>query len=177
MDEPGWIDFHTAAAEMAQDYKSSQGRERQRLREACRDGQIISMKAPYDGPSECDFARQLPKEFWVPVAPHEWRERDVDYDGPEANGSATRVMLNEKDWEYWRGTLKPPKQGLSVRSGRTPQRKRDAAKDAIKAMWPQGIPEGMANKDLVSKVAAWQEEQGHSVPSSDTILRAAGRKR
>jgi hypothetical protein len=56
------------------------------------------------------------------------------------------------------------------------QPKRNSAEDAIKQIWPDGIPSGVVNADIEKKVGAWLKERDLSDVSRDTILRAAGRK-
>jgi hypothetical protein len=96
MDEPGWLIFYTAAREVEQRCAVSQAEAQAMLRQACRDVKMRSMKAPYEGERD-----QLPFDSWTRLAPRDWRERDVDYDGPNADGCWTIVMINEDDFQYW----------------------------------------------------------------------------
>src|SRR5205823_8856692 len=96
MNEDDWLYFYTAAREVEQRLNVSRAVARKRLREACADQLIISMKAPCDEP-----AGQLPFEFWERIAPHDWREREVDYDGPDKDGCKTEVMIYEADFRSW----------------------------------------------------------------------------
>ena len=68
------------------------------------------MKAPYDDPG------QLPFEFWTRVAPREWHDREVDYDGPDADGCKMEVMINEDEFRHWLAGLN---QRLAMKDGRT----------------------------------------------------------
>jgi hypothetical protein len=96
MDEPGWLTFYTAARQVEQRRAVSQAEAQGMLRQACRDEKMRSMKAPYEGERD-----QLPFELWTRLAPRDWRERDVDYDGPDADGCWTIVMINEADFLHW----------------------------------------------------------------------------
>ena len=96
MEEPGWLTFYTAAREVEQRRAVSQAEAQAMLRQACRDEKMRSMKAPYEGERD-----QLPFDSWTRLAPRDWRERDVDYDGPNADGCWTIVMINEDDFQYW----------------------------------------------------------------------------
>jgi hypothetical protein len=96
MDEPGWLTFYTAARQVEQRRAVSQAGAQAMLRQACRDEKMRSMKAPYEGEQD-----QLPFELWTRLAPRDWRERDVDYDGPDADGCWTIVMINEADFLRW----------------------------------------------------------------------------
>lgn len=160
--EPGWIDFYTAAVDVARLRQSSVAEAQASLREACLAESIRSMKAPYD-------EGQLPFEFWTRVAHHEWRERNVDYDGPDSDGCKVVVMLNEDDFRHW---LRPKSLTLKRIS-----RKRISAADAIAAIWPDGIPEGVTNPELDRRVNIWLKDNRLAELSLDTILRAADRKK
>jgi hypothetical protein len=103
--EPGWLSFAEAALEIAQQFRVSRAEAEAQLRQACADQKLRSMKAPLN---ERDI---MPIEFWTPIAPSDWRGREVDYDGPDADGSKTEVMINEADYRYWLSHLSA-KQGL-----------------------------------------------------------------
>ena len=94
MNEPGWLSFYEVALEVEQSFGISRAVARKRIRQACAEQLITSMKAPYDD-GGYDDGHQLPFEYWSPVAPSEWRQREVDYDGPDKNGCETVVMLRE----------------------------------------------------------------------------------
>ena len=85
-----------AARDVKQRRAVSQAEAQAMLRLACREEQLRSMKALYEGEQ-----RQLPFGKWSRVAPREWRERDVDYDGPNADGYWTIVMISEADFQHW----------------------------------------------------------------------------
>jgi hypothetical protein len=96
MEEPGWLTFYTAAREVEQRRAVSQAEAQAMLRQACRDEKMRSMKAPHKGEQD-----QLPFGLWTRLAPRNWRERDVDYDGPNADGYWTIVMISEADFQHW----------------------------------------------------------------------------
>ena len=102
MSEPDWKDFYIATAEIAKRLDVSKADAQASLRRACADQHIRSMKAPLD-PDD-----PLPIEFWTRVAPNDWHERQVDYDGPDADGCKVLVMLNVDDFERWRDSLPQP---------------------------------------------------------------------
>ena len=157
MDEPGWLTFYTAALEIEQRFGGSQAEAQAKLRQACADQKIRSMKAPYDD-------AQLPFEFWTWIAPSEWHSRQVDYDGLDRDSCKTEVMIHETDFRYWLG--EPPPQ-TSAPS------KRDLVKQVIDEIWPNGIPANLLNKEIEKQVGDRLKPQ---IISRDTILRAAGRK-
>jgi hypothetical protein len=171
MDEKGWLTFYNAALETEKRFGVSQAESRKRLRLACADQEINSMKAPLDE------ANRLPIEFWTRIASREWREREVDYDGPDADGCAIEVMIWEADFRPW---LNGQQASQSVTH--RPSRKQDLAKLAIKELWPDGIGEVVTSKQIEKQVGDWLAnycKQENLLPmeiSRDTILRAAARK-
>jgi hypothetical protein len=129
MMEPGWLSFYEAAHEVVQRFGVSRAEAEAQLRQGCADQKLRSMKAPIDG--NC-----LPFEFWTRVAPSEWRDREVDYDGPDADGCEVTVMINEADFRYW----------LSLRSAQGNARKQAQGKapliiEHLKEMHPHGVPD------------------------------------
>jgi hypothetical protein len=161
MHEPGWLPFLTAALEVQQRFRLSQAEACRKLRQACGDQAITSMKAPCDG-------GRLPLEFWVRVSPREWREREVDYDGPDAHGCEIEVMLKEKDFQSWLDQLSAP----VSKSDRTPYRQR-LAKQAIDDLQ---LPDNLPNNEIEKRVGDWLKSRNHPPISRTTILRAAGRR-
>ena len=146
MDEPGWLSFYQAALEVEQGFGISNAVARKRIRQACAEQLITSMKAPYDG--GYDEGHQLPFEYWSPVAPSEWRQREVDYDGPDKDGCETVVMLREADYRHWlNGATKNNAQRAS--RGST---KRKIAEQAINKLWSGGIPSNVLNKEIEKAV-------------------------
>ena len=169
MHEPGWLTFYTAAREIEKQFGGSQAEARRTLRQACADQKINSMKAPHED------AGQLPFEFWTRVAPGEWREREVDFDGPDADGCKIEVMIYEADFRYWLAQRGPADLKQPGGGGRS-SRKRDLAKQAITACWPDGIPDNFPSPNIEKRVGDWLMQQGLPEVGRDTILRAAGRK-
>jgi hypothetical protein len=163
MNEPAWFTFYTAAREIKHRLGGSEAVAQARLRRACADEKIRSMKAPYDD------GNQLPIEFWTRIAPSEWLERQVDYDGPDADGSAIEVMISEADFQSWLGDAVP----LSTQ--RTAYL-RASAKQAISELWPDGVPDCLPSTDLYQKVGDWHKAKSLRVPSRTTVFRAAGRR-
>jgi hypothetical protein len=173
LDELPWLSLYAAALEVEQRFGVSQAVARKKLRRACADEHIKSMKAPRDEPSmkarRDEPTIRLPFEYWEPVAPSEWREREVDYDGPDADGCKIEVMIYEPDFRFW---IK----GDISKSNRRAPRKRDLVERALNAIWPDGnIPESILNKEIERKVGELLKREGRDI-SRETILRAAGRK-
>jgi hypothetical protein len=164
MHEPGWISFYSGALEIEERVGVGQADARKRLRAACREEMIISMKAPCDEP-----AGQLPFEFWKRVAPREWRKRDVDYDGPDADGCEIEVMLKEDDFRRWLDRLDKPASKPTRAS-----RRQYLAKQAIDALQ---LPDNLPNSELEKRVGDWLKAKHQLSVSRTTILRAAGRRR
>jgi hypothetical protein len=163
MNEEDWLTFYEAASEIEQRSGVSRAVARKRLRQACADQLITMMKAPYD-----EQAGLMPPEFWNPIAPSEWRQREVDYDGPDKDGCPTVAMIREADYRHWlNGESDVRSNGSS---------KRDLAKQAINEIWSDDIPKEVSNKQIAKQVGERLKQQGRSDISSDTILRAAGRK-
>jgi hypothetical protein len=84
------------------------------------------------------------------------RWRNVAEGGPNVSGN---------DLHQWLTTPRPRVSQMGV-----------AVQEAIDAIW-KGQIDGVSNGDLVKRVSDWLETRGKSVPSRDTILRKAGRKR
>jgi hypothetical protein len=59
------------------------------------------------------------------------------------------------------------------------QPKRELARRAITALFPNGVPDcaELPNKLLERQVCTWLEAHGYSEVKSDSILRAAGRRK
>ena len=168
MNEPNWIYFYEAAHEVEQSFGISWAAAQKRLRQACADQLITSMKAP------CDDGHRLPIDYWSPIAPREWREREVDYDGPDKDGSETAVMLREADYRHWlNGATKNDAQKVTNRGSP----KLRLAQQAIKELWSGGIPSNLLNNEIEKSVGDWLKQKGLAQVSRDTILRAAGKKR
>jgi hypothetical protein len=90
---------------------------------------------------------------------------------PDYAADGWMVLVNEDDFRHWLNSEPQPCPRSITR-----RRKRSAAEQAIEALWPKGIPDGVANKEVVKQVSDWLKKEGLTVPHPDTILRAAGRK-
>lgn len=101
MDEPGWITFGTAADGIRKYFDCGWAEARVRLRNGLADGMIASKKAPYD-------PDQLPRELWTDVAHRDWRDREVDEDGPDEEGCRVEVMVSEDDFRRWLNSQAQP---------------------------------------------------------------------
>jgi hypothetical protein len=164
MREWEWVNFYSAALKVARAFGINRALAEKRLRQACAEELIRSMIVPWDEDSQGQ-PLQLPYEFWTRVSPDEWRSRAVDYD------SGTYVMLHETEFRDWlSGQDKPKAQSRG-------QPRRQPAKEAIDALYPNGIDPGVKNMDIVYEVGQWLRDRSRPVPSNETILRAAGRRK
>ena len=181
MTESEWIAFYAAARDIHQRIGGSLAEAQMKLRRACRDGLIRTMKALYED------ERQLPFEFWARIAPHEWSEREVDYDGLDADGCKVMAMIHEDDFRQWLNKQQPTMADASSPPGslldkRATRAKRELVRRIIADLYPGGIPGLVTNPEIAKQVQerlpAYCKE--NNLPrrqiSDDTILRAAGRK-
>jgi hypothetical protein len=129
MYEPGWLSFYAAALEIEQRFRLSRAEARKKLRKACADQQIDTMKVP------CEEPGPLPFEFWTRIAPGEWSEREADYDGPDADGCTTEVMVFEKDFQYWLGQHSQQQEKKQTR-GKVP-----LIIKHLQEMFPESVPD------------------------------------
>jgi hypothetical protein len=166
MAEPGWIDFYVAAVEIEGRFDLSKGAAEKKLREACASGDLRSWKQPYAR----DNGKLRWQGPWERILPSEWRLREIDLMSTP-DGCNYLVRVSEDDFRRWLSSLAQP------RKHRNTRHKRTSASQAIAALWPAGIPEGVVAKEIVRKVSNWLKAQDLSEVSGDTILRAAGRKR
>lgn len=116
--EEGWITFAEGVWEIQKQFHVGWADACRRLRIACREGWITTILAPYDDQS------QLPREFWTgPIGPSEWRQRDVDCSGLDADGCTLVAMLKEDDFRRWLlakpQVPEPKSQGLGTAKDRT----------------------------------------------------------
>jgi hypothetical protein len=166
-----WIGFFTAAAEIKKRLGCSRSEARARLRQAFIDEELTPKKAPYE--ESRGFITYLPVEQWSSIAPSEWRKREVDYDDGDADGCEVKVMIYEKTFREWLARQEIGKQETGwTRAGTL----RASAQQVIRALFPNGI-DGISNGDIIHKVGAQLEARGLTVPSLETILRAAGRRK
>ena len=168
MTEPGWITFYTAAREVHQRIGGNRAEAQMKLRRACGDGLIRTMKAPYENEHT-----QLPFDIWTRVAPREWREREVDYDGPDADGCKMVAMIHEDDFRQWLNNTIAD--ALSPKDRRS--RQQDLVREAINAVWPDGGWKHLSNPQIEKQVGDWLKAQGRPAVKRDAILRATGRRR
>jgi hypothetical protein len=166
MDEEGWITFYEAACDIHQRIGGSLAEAQMKLRRACGDELIRTRKAPYED------VHQLPFEFWTRVAPREWREREVDYDGPDANGCKMVAMIHEDDFRQWLD--KTIAVGPSPKKPRS-SRQVDLAREAINAVCPNY--EHLPTPQIQKQVGDWLKAQGKPAVKRDAILRATGRRK
>jgi hypothetical protein len=108
-------------------------------------------------------------EFWSRVAPSEWGSREVDYDGPDADGCPIEVMLNKADFRHWLDKLDVP---AKPKPSRTSPRY-NLARRAFDALGPL---DNLPNPDLIKCVGDWLKAERLPPPSRTTILRAFGRR-
>jgi hypothetical protein len=163
--EQEWISFYEAAHELTKRFDCGWAEAKVILRQACRDAKIDTMKAPLD-------PDRMPSPFWTKITHREWRDREVDEDGPDADGCKIEVMVRDDDFRRWLNRQETAKQ--APKDGT--RRLRQSAKQAINALWPGGIPGGVSNGEINQKVSAHLKAHHLSKMSRDTILRAAGRK-
>jgi hypothetical protein len=149
-----WLEFQSAAELIRDRLDCSPGEARQTLRELCECGRVRSISC-----AEEERA----------ISPGEWAKEALDI--------GCHVDINVWDLAYWLDNERPTKiDGLSRTS-----KKRELASQAIKALWPEGIPE-IPNGEIEKQVGNWitsyceQNKTRRLEISSDTILRAAGRK-
>jgi hypothetical protein len=118
----------------------------------------------------------ITEQIRTALSPNSWVSRDWESIDIDWNGL---VMHGRKLIPSWIEVTEPP----ARRKGSS--HKRDRAAQAIKEIWPQGLPEpkdlsnGALCKQVSDKIAE-DEKQGNrrAVPiSDDTILRAANRQR
>ena len=153
-----WLSFHSAVQEIERAKDIGRGKAQAMLRQLCASGEIRSQKQPHSNGEE-----QGP---WERIEPSEWRNREIDL-MTDADGCQYFVDVSEIDFRGWLG--QPARQ--------RPAAKRDIARQAINAIWPNGISETVSNKQIETQVSNWLKQQhGRSDIGRDTVLRAAGRK-
>jgi hypothetical protein len=98
-----WISFFAATAHVEKHFAISHAEAQRRLRRACAEGYIRSIKQRFH--NRLDWPDP---ELETLIAPSEWREREVDYDFRDAEGLATEVAINNDDFHYWFGQQPKP---------------------------------------------------------------------
>jgi hypothetical protein len=135
-----------------------------KLRELCASGEVRSWGEPYsmlngepqgEGPSKR-------------IEPSEWRQREIDL-MTDSDGCRYFVNVSRPDLLGW---LRKNKKAKSTKP--TGKRPRDVAKQAVKELWPNGIPDTLTNRSLVKQVGDWLKQHSVRDISRETILRAAG---
>jgi hypothetical protein len=151
----GWISFDVAIEEIRSRLGMSPGFAETKLREICASGSIRAIKfdlRPF---------LMFPEEPG-PIGLSEWGRDMPDYIHP---------AVSSEDFRYWLNKQAPP----PAPEPRSSQ-KRDQARQAVDALWPQGIPTELLNKQIEKEIGEWLKAKGLPEVSRDTILRAAGRK-
>ena len=113
-------------------------------------------------------------------------KRDVYYDHLDSgawqrgNHGSINGEVSSDDLEFWvtqklaipRAVDKPADKPQRARRG-----KRAAAKDAVAACYPDGIPDDVQNGPLCTTIVNWLKKEKPNMPKMDniTILRASGR--
>ena len=94
MMEEGWVYFYAAARDIENQLGVDWREARRLLRDAGGYELIRAMAAPDDDGI-------LPLEFWERISPIEWRQREADYAGHDADGCKMVAMLKEDDFNDW----------------------------------------------------------------------------
>jgi hypothetical protein len=153
------------------------------LVEACAEGLVRSrQRACWE---EKDFGLAIPHFVWhdAHFADGVVFEAGTDmYTHPSEEGGYGHgvngiIAFNAEDLHYWLSAAPSTEEAPSTKKRARPQRER--AKDAIDALWPNGVPpqSELRNASLLKRVNDHLKKNGHPEPiSNDSILRAAGRK-
>jgi hypothetical protein len=163
--EEGYITFADGAWEIQKQLNVGWGDACRRLRVACREEWITTMLAPYDNGS------QLPSEFWTgPVAPSDWRQRDIDCSGLDADGCVLVAMLNEDDFRRWRAAeLTTPK----TRPARGSGTKRPVIIKYLSEMFPKGVPDPAHYPRKRLRADLVEKDQKRLAPLDEATLKSA----
>jgi hypothetical protein len=162
--------FFFGAKEIERSLGVSLGFAQARLRELCASGEVRSWGEPYsmlngepqsEGPSKR-------------IEPSEWRQRDFDLT-TDSDGCKFFVNVSKADLEYWLNNNR--KKAVGKKPKPASKLPRDVAKQAINALWANGIPDTLTNGRLVKQVGDWLKQRNVRDISRETILRAAGRRK
>jgi hypothetical protein len=162
-----WFNFHWIANEIVEQQGVSKGVAERTLRELCATGDVRSMKA--DGVNDQPEGAEI-------IRPSEWVKDQVDL----TVSPPIWVFVSAFDAQYWlnkqaEASGRPSKELVPPRQRSA--RPRDIAGEVIEAIWPnRDIPKTVSNAQIEQQVGKRLKELGRSDISSDTILRAAGRK-
>jgi hypothetical protein len=172
LDGEPWITFYWACVEIRQGLGLSMGVAQQTLREQCAKG-VRSMRYEV-GLIGGEYGPLHPIK---PIKPREWLKDELDLDlewtsdGDEVEGpEGYCVEVSAYDFVDW--LAKQPKPEAETQSP-----KQEIAQQAIKALWPSGVPATLLNKQIVPQAEDWIKAKGFPKISRDTILRAAGRRK
>lgn len=174
-----WFFFYTARNLVEKRLGVSGGVAERMLREACASGDIRS-KQLVPKHDEWKYETIKPNEWQKDQIDLEWQRRDdvvtevtteqaFEPDPSDIPGPVG-VYVDGDDFRYWLDKQKPAEP-----VARSPH-KRDFARQAVDALWPDGVPKELLAKQIEGEVADWLKAKGLPEISRDTILRAAGRK-
>jgi hypothetical protein len=128
-------------------------------------------------PEDIDFENSRPLEPWyIAREKNRYLAGRWDVDWIElSSADVTKELIPASDGEQPPAANEPRERS---RPRPKAQPARDRALDAIKVLYPDGVPQQATepNKNLCQRVAAWLKESGVPDVSDDTILRAAGRR-
>jgi hypothetical protein len=162
MEERKWLNFYYAVQEVRERLKVSDGEARRLLRE-CRS--VKTQRQPYDPRTGLDL--EPPERL---TSKH-WRDDDMDLARDE-DGTPYFVDVDEADFRFWLDN----QARSSAPAERRSSQKRDQARQAVQALWPDGVPKVLHNKKIEKEIGDLLKAKGQPEISRDTILRAAGRK-
>jgi hypothetical protein len=184
--EEDWFNLYWIVDVIKSRLGISRGVAERTLRELCASGDVRSIKYQVTDPDIEDEPEI--------IKPSEWVKDQVDL----TVGDWVWVFVSGDDVEYWvnkpgqaplklKQTLEewladvPLRAGTVVPMVRT-SRKQGLVRQAIKHLWPDGIPEALTNPQIEKQIGDWiiNHCKKNNLPkpeiSRDTILRAAGRK-
>jgi len=167
MTERPWLNFYFAANEIEQRLGVSGGMAMRMLRDACVSGDVRSQRQPFNPATGID---EGPPE---PIKPSDWTNTQLDLEC-DADGCRYFVDVDEDDFRYWLNSATKNNAQKVTNRGSS---KRRLAEAAINKLWSGGIPSNVLNKEIEKAVGDWLKQEGLAHISSDTILRAARRKK
>jgi hypothetical protein len=156
-----WFNFDWMADEIAERLGVSRGIAEGTLRELCATGEVRSMK--------CNGQVEEPEEAEI-IRPSEWLKDQVDLTVSEP----IWVFVSAADIQYW---LVEEQDQEPAKPRQKPARSREIARQAVDMIWNGDPPPTVSNAQVEQQVGRWLKQLGRSDISSDTILRAAGRKK
>ena len=108
-----WTSFYSASLKIAQRLGVSHAEAERMLRVACAEGRIHSRR-------EHREEEELPPYKWTRIAPADWRDYEIDYEGSDADGDLISVDVNEHDFDYWLDQQAKPSAEASLAEARVP---------------------------------------------------------